>query len=183
MYVISSSEDSAMNLTSQHQPRSSADVTFRLAMKSDFDFLFAGYLNVHQLENHGAHYTEEQHAGRVAMLRDKAEKGTAFVAVRPSDGSSVGFIAFDLVTQFPFGFNYGDFGKGTYMWVSLVFVTESGRGSGIGKQLYAELERHAKDIGVREIYLDVFASNTRSAHFHEQLGFSPEVSIYRKQIT
>jgi len=48
-------------------------------------------------------------------------------------------------------------------------VQPSGRGSGVGRQLVAEVERHASAAGARELFL----LTTTAAPFFEQLGFEP----------
>jgi GNAT superfamily N-acetyltransferase len=160
----------------------SNNVICRKVQSDDFEFMFKAYLDVHLLENEGKEYTAQQQAERTSMIRGKADLGNGLIMIEVGE-TRIGFVSFELVTEYPFGFNYGDFGKGLYMWVSLVYVEESHRGSGIGKKLYAEVDQFARSHDIKDIYLDVYANNSKSIEFHHSMGFEPEVTIFRKRLS
>ena len=67
-------------------------------------------------------------------------------------------------------------------WIDLIFVKEEFRGRGIGRMLYDEAIKIAKELGFRRITIDVFEANGRSKRFHSRLGFKPVYTIYQKEI-
>jgi GNAT superfamily N-acetyltransferase len=69
-----------------------------------------------------------------------------------------------------------------FFWIDLVFVRESHRGRGLGRLLYEDAMRIAKEEGFEKILLDVFAVNKRSQRFHRRLGFEPLYTIYQMQL-
>lgn len=60
-----------------------------------------------------------------------------------------------------------------------VYIRENSRGAGLGKMLYAELERKAKDCGITNLYACIaftgFPDETldnKSVGFHEKMGYT-----------
>jgi len=62
----------------------------------------------------------------------------------------------------------GETGRG-WLHVSVVWVDESARGSGIGNELVAALEASAIECGCHSAYLDTFSYQARP--FYESLGY------------
>lgn len=60
------------------------------------------------------------------------------------------------------------FGYG-WMFVSLLFVPESLRGTGLGRDLMQRVETHARDRKLHGIYLDTFTH--QAPGFYKKLGF------------
>lgn len=60
-----------------------------------------------------------------------------------------------------------------------IYIRENSRGAGLGKMLYAELERKAKDCGITNLYACIaftdFPDETldnKSVGFHEKMGYT-----------
>jgi ribosomal protein S18 acetylase RimI-like enzyme len=62
------------------------------------------------------------------------------------------------------------------------YVEESSRGSGVGKQLLAELERRFAAAGCQVIESATWSANTDARNAHEALGFREIRVIYRKLV-
>jgi hypothetical protein len=45
------------------------------------------------------------------------------------------------------------------------------------------VEVHAKNLGIKQILLDVYLNNEVSQKFHEARGYKPFVQIFSKQVT
>lgn len=65
------------------------------------------------------------------------------------------------------------FARMAYSWCAeiSVYVSMESRGRGIGKHLYAEVERILKMQGVEVIYAIITGENEASLRFHEALGY------------
>ncbi len=58
----------------------------------------------------------------------------------------------------------------SHLWVDLLFVPESMRGIGIGRELMSKAEAEATRRGCRAVVLDTFSFQARG--FYERLGYS-----------
>jgi len=58
--------------------------------------------------------------------------------------------------------------------VTLLAVSPSAQGLGIGKQLMTAAENWAKSQGYRLLHLEVFANNNNAKGFYQSMGFKPE---------
>ena len=69
------------------------------------------------------------------------------------------------------------YARAAYRWCAepSVYLREEARGRGIGKALYAELERLLKKQGFQVLYALVTEENTASLGFHEHLGYTRKV--------
>lgn len=85
----------------------------------------------------------------------------AFVAT--IDGQPCGFISFypdrDYFTDHP------------RAYVDNLAVARESEGQGVGRALLDHVERWARDHGIREVVLDVFAGNQRAIAFYERQGY------------
>lgn len=73
------------------------------------------------------------------------------------------------------------FARMAYSWCAeiSVYVDMESRGMGIGKELYAEVERILKLQGVKVIYAIITGENEVSLRFHEALGYK-QAAKYEK---
>jgi len=55
--------------------------------------------------------------------------------------------------------------------VKRFYLKKQYRGSGVAQRLLAELEKHARQIGLRKVILDVSKNNNRAVRFYEKSGF------------
>lgn len=60
-----------------------------------------------------------------------------------------------------------------------IYISENSRGAGLGKMLYAELERRAKDCGITNLYACIAFTDSpdetldnKSVGFHEKMGYT-----------
>ncbi|MFH0358430.1 GNAT family N-acetyltransferase [Streptococcus sp. A27] len=60
------------------------------------------------------------------------------------------------------------------LFIDDLCVSSQVRGQGIGKELYAFALSYAKESGCYNITLDVWADNTKSVAFYEQLELKPQ---------
>jgi GNAT superfamily N-acetyltransferase len=53
------------------------------------------------------------------------------------------------------------------------YVVASSRGSGVGRRLMEEIERHARDLGCCKLTLEVLENNRRARSLYAAAGFGP----------
>ena len=66
--------------------------------------------------------------------------------------------------------------------VTLLAVSPSGQGKGIGKLLMQAAEQWTKQQGYRLLHLEVFANNDNAQGFYNNLGFKPEMMTMVKAL-
>ena len=73
------------------------------------------------------------------------------------------------------GYAYGSlpFGRAAYRWcaASSIYLAPEAQGKGIGKALYAALEKILAEQGYRKTYAIITSDNPGSLRFHEKCGF------------
>jgi phosphinothricin acetyltransferase len=52
------------------------------------------------------------------------------------------------------------------------FIDPEHTGKGLGKQFLAELEKHARELGIKVLVANVSSANPESIAFHERTGFT-----------
>jgi ribosomal protein S18 acetylase RimI-like enzyme len=67
-------------------------------------------------------------------------------------------------------------------YVSIIAVSESASGQGIGRQLMQAAEDWAREMSYPALVLDVFASNTTARKFYATAGFDEDSVRLRKRI-
>ena len=70
-----------------------------------------------------------------------------------------------------------------FVYIDNVYVLAESRGSGIGTAIARHLEAWARNQGVSEIRLDVFANNEVAVTFWRQFGFTERAFNLSKRIT
>ena len=60
------------------------------------------------------------------------------------------------------------------LYIDDLCVDESERGKGIGKQLFDYVKDYAKEIGCKEITLNVWEGNDSAQAFYEKMGLKPK---------
>ncbi|QLJ52965.1 MAG: Acetyltransferase (GNAT) family protein [Candidatus Fermentimicrarchaeum limneticum] len=150
------------------------DLTIRNAKLQDIGFVLSGIREIFKIENDIFVYNEKKKLVSNA-IRDK------HIRVVMKGGRSVGFLWFRISDLTPFGLDYGKWSR-KYCWISFVYAVKSYRNQGIGSLLYDDIMRICKKRRVKQIMLDVFTVNKKSASFHKKRGFKPLLSIYRKTL-
>ncbi len=152
---------------------------FRYAKPSDLDFVVRG-MNEVEFVIEKVKPTKKKAVERRKQAAT-AIKNRKITIAEDEAGERVGFAWLETSGKTPFGVNYGKWNN-EYAWVSWSFVGARWRGKGVGRALYAALEKIARKRGIREIMLDVFEVNTKSKKFHAKLGFKPLLTIYSKKL-
>ena len=96
-----------------------------------------------------------------ALLRERAECGHAFF-VAENGGAVVGFGTY---SQFRAGADYA------HTLEHSIALDPAARGSGMGRNLLKELEKHAADAGHHSIFAGVSSANPEGRAFHAALGY------------
>jgi GNAT superfamily N-acetyltransferase len=153
----------------------SMSVTTRFAVSADFNFVWQGVEEICMIDAFPSLDEEEDEKAARKAIREKR------VLVAEVNGVPAGFLWFVFSKKLPWGVDYGSFKK-TFAYSNYVFVGKRFRKKGVGKLLYKEFEGVCKRRGVREIFLDVFWTNSRSRKFHGKTGFKPFTVVYSKKL-
>jgi GNAT superfamily N-acetyltransferase len=144
----------------------------RRAVPSDMDFLLEGMEKNRVLElrpPEGVKAKQED----IQDFKESIKK--ASIRVIEDGGKPVAFLHFK--TDFKVMYV-----PGRVFWVDLVYVRERHRSRGLGKMLYEEAFRIAREKGFKKVLIDIFDVNKGSRAFHKKLGFRPVYTIYEKSI-
>ena len=68
-------------------------------------------------------------------------------------------------------------------FVEVLAVAEQAEGLGVGRALMRHVEGWARERGMREVVLDVFAGNERARAFYERVGYRPDHVRLAKPLT
>lgn len=155
-------------------------LSYRFATPSDRDVIMKGILEILFLEeNKTTFFSEEKHQEQQDLISKAIEKKTIIVAEKKNE--VVGFIWFNITNKSFYGLDYGNL-ENHYMFISYIWVIESSRNKGIAMQLYDRVINYAKEHHIKKIWLDIYMSNEKSIHFHNKLGFQPQITLYSKDI-
>ena len=172
--------DWAMNVRSEKEEASGEgpnDTPFTVRLGKRNDAADAARLWVQSAEEHTLYdlvYTTALDAEKV-MRRFLAELSSSshsclFVAER--EGKVIGFLSGEL--------REGSLTFKPKTWAAIedVYVTPDYRSLGVGRALFEEFQKWAKEKSAHGVSLQVAAGNTRARKLYEELGFR-EVSIYQ----
>jgi GNAT superfamily N-acetyltransferase len=145
----------------------------RNAVMDDMEFLRSGLYQVRIIEKRPE---EDIPVGDndIRSFEKGIDEGTIRV-IDGADGEPIAFLFYR--TDHPIMYVTGDI-----FWIDLIYVKQEYRGRGLGKELYADAVRIAKELGLTKIVIDIFHPNTGSRRFHSGLGFNPFYTIYIKGI-
>ncbi len=68
------------------------------------------------------------------------------------------------------------------LYIEALSVKPEYRNCGIGKQLYLEVEKSAKEQGIKSIELKVWSFNETALRFYEEMGLKPQSIILEKTL-
>lgn len=148
--------------------------SFRFASEPDFDFIWAGRVEIANIEKFVIPDVEKDKLRVLSAIKDKR------IRLALVENAPVGFIWFTVSEATPFGVSYGPFDR-KYAYVDYVFVHSDFRKHKVGTSLYQELGEYCRNNGISELICDVFEINKSSKKFHKSLGFKPFVSLYSKK--
>ena len=155
-------------------------VSYIFATATDRDVIMKGILEILFLEeNKTTFFSTEKHQEQEHLICNAIEKNTIIVAEKENE--VVGFIWFNITNKSFYGLDYGNL-ENHYMFISYIWVIESSRNKGIATQLYDRVINYAKEHHIKKIWLDIYMSNEKSIHFHNKLGFQPQITLYSKDI-
>lgn len=172
--------DWAMNVRSEKEEDAGEgpnDAPFTVRLGKRNDAADAARLWIQSAEEHTLYdlvYTTALDAEKV-MRRFLAELSSGshsclFVAER--EGKVIGFLSGEL--------REGSLTFQPKTWAAIedVYVTPDYRSLGVGRALFEEFQKWAKEKSAHGVSLQVAAGNTRARKLYEELGFR-EVSIYQ----
>jgi ribosomal protein S18 acetylase RimI-like enzyme len=82
------------------------------------------------------------------------------------DGEPAGVVAAHLDVDY--------FTKHSRLYIDTLAVADKAEGRGVGRALMAFVENRARELGCREVVLDVFAGNSRARGFYEACGYAAD---------
>jgi ribosomal protein S18 acetylase RimI-like enzyme len=101
------------------------------------------------------------------LTPDTLAKGEGAVAyVAEANGAPVGVIAAHLDVDY--------FTNHSRLYVDTLAIAIEAEGRGIGRALLEFIEDHARQLGCREVVLDVFAENAHARRFYEKSGYAAD---------
>jgi ribosomal protein S18 acetylase RimI-like enzyme len=88
------------------------------------------------------------------------------------------------IVGFALGTTYGDESGGwKYGYILWMGVSPRQQGSGLGSQLYHEMERRMHEQGVRMAFVDTARSNSGAIKFFKRMGYGkPEAEVWMSKI-
>ena len=157
------------------------DVSYRFATSLDSDVIMKGILEILFLEeNKTSFFSEEKNQEQYNSICNAIDKNTILVSEN-NNNEVIGFIWFNITNKCFYGLDYGNL-ENHYMFISYIWVIESFRNKGIALQLYDKIINYAREKNIKKIWLDIYMSNEKSIHFHNKLGFHPQIMLYSKDI-
>ena len=151
-------------------------IKIRNALRGDHDFIFAlspHLAEVAKLAWHSDDVIQTMQNDYIgAMLADTSVPFTLLIA--EDNETSLGFIHVKA--------HKDEISEEMCAMVTLLAVSPTGQGKGIGKLLMQAAEQWAKQQGYRLLHLEVFANNDNAQGFYNNLGFKPEMMTMVKTL-
>lgn len=138
------------------------EATFRVAQASDIEILLPLVRDFYEYDQH--HFDESVVRTALAEFLNEASLGQAWLIL--ADGLTVGY----MVLTLGYSLSYG----GRDAFVDEIFVRESQRGRGIGRQAFAFMEAWGRDHGLKALHLEVERANSRARAVYQALGFAEQ---------
>jgi len=155
--------------------------SYRFATTTDIDVIMKGILEILFLEeNKSSFFSEEKNQEQHNLISIAIDKNTILVSEN-NNNEVIGFIWFNITNKCFYGLDYGNL-ENHYMFISYIWVIESFRNKGVALQLYDKIINYARENNIKKIWLDIYMSNEKSIHFHNKLGFQPQIMLYAKDI-
>ena len=156
--------------------------SYRFATIVDIDIIMKGILEILFLEeNKTCFFSEDKKQEQLNLMCEAINNKTIIVAENNSNNDVLGFIWFNITNKSFYGLDYGNL-ENNYMFISYIWVVEISRDKGIASKLYDKVITYAKENNIKKIWLDIYMSNEKSIEFHNKLGFTPQITLYSKDI-
>lgn len=154
------------------------NLKIRDASLRDARFILSGIRDIFRIEKYV--FSDRIYRERKRLTKNAIKNKQVRIVIKGNE--PIGFSWFKIDSLTPFGLDYGKW-SGKYCWISFVYVLKNYRNQGIGSLLYDDIMKICRRRGIREIMLDVFIVNKKSARFHRKMGFKPFLSIYSKKMS
>jgi GNAT superfamily N-acetyltransferase len=152
-------------------------LTIRNAKLQDTEFILSGIRDILRIEK--CVFSDRVYRERKKLTKDAIKNKQVRVAIK--ENKPIGFSWFKISDLTPFGLDYGKWSE-KYCWISFVHILKDYRNQGIGSLLYDDIMRICRRKRIKQIMLDIFTVNKKSARFHKRRGFKPFLLIYSKRI-
>jgi len=106
-------------------------------------------------------------------IKEKIELSDSEVIVATHEGMIVGSSYISIRTANPY-LDHTHFG-----YLGFMFVKPKYRGKGVNSMIIEALKSWAKDRGITELRLDVYAENDSALKAYEKVGFKPLTTLMR----
>lgn len=144
--------------------------------------VFAGFIDALQRFEHAFEPDRRIDAAAgadyLAVLLKRADENEGRIFVAERAGEAVGWAVFVIDSQ-P---NFVVEDERRCGWIAELFVAEQARGDGVGRALMAACEAHARDSGLKLLFIGVHAKNGRAERTYRAAGFSPYALHLRKYL-
>lgn len=135
------------------------EITFKTAKDTDIDLLALFVRDFYEYDQH--HFDET--IVRAALTRFLSDETLGQTWLILADGEAVGYMVLTL------GYSLSHPGREAF--VDEIFIQESHRQRGIGRQALAFAEAWCRATGVRALHLEVERENTKARAFYRAIGF------------
>ncbi|RZJ29357.1 MAG: GNAT family N-acetyltransferase [Flavobacterium sp.] len=133
--------------------------TYRPVLTSDIDLTVAMMRDFYAIDG----YPIDLSVSRKLLSEFIADENLGKAWLILSDGDVVGYVILTFVFSFEF--------KGKIAFIDELYILESSRGSGIGKNTIAFIKAEAEKYGVKMLYLEVEHHNSAAQKLYENAGF------------
>ncbi len=134
-------------------------ITFKKASSADKDCLLAFMREYYKLD----HLALDEKRARSALAQILQDPSVGQVWLIQDQTEAVGYVALTL------GFSLEYHGRDAFL--DEIFIKESHRGRGIGRQALAFVEEQCRKLGVRALHLEVERTNLTAQKSYRKFGF------------
>lgn len=142
------------------------DVVLQIAEPADVPLLLEFMRSYYVFE--GIEYVEETAAHALNGLLSSEQSGRAWLICL--QGKPVGYAALT------FGYSLEMGGRDAFL--DELFLVETVRGKGIGKQVMAMIQQEARQLGVHALHLEVGRENTHAQRLYRTTGFQTRQGFF-----
>ncbi len=135
------------------------DATFRLAADASIDLLVRFMRELYEHD----HLPFDEAAARQAMEKILQDHSLGRVWLINDGEQAIGYVVLTL------GYSLEYHGRDAF--IDEIYIRESHRSRGIGKQAIQFVEAVCRELGVQALHLEVERANTKAQAFYHKIGF------------